>query len=55
MEAASKAIEDFQISEDYEDEKVKYSADAYDVGKQSIWDKVVIKHLKLDLNFLDKI
>ena len=32
-EAASKVVEDFRISEKYEDEKAEYSADVYDVGK----------------------
>ena len=34
--AAIKAMEDFWVSEEYEEERAEYSANAYNAGRQSI-------------------
>ena len=36
VEVASKAVEDFRALEEYEEERSKYSTDAYDAGRQFI-------------------
>ena len=54
-EAASKTVEDFRASKEYEEERAEYSTDVYDARRQSIRARVVIKYLDLDLNFLDEI
>ena len=36
-EVVSKAMEDFQASKEYEEEKAEYSADAYDAGRHAIY------------------
>nr|XP_029120780.1 uncharacterized protein LOC114914241 [Elaeis guineensis] len=55
VKVTSKVVEDFRASEKCEKEKTKYSANAYDAGKQSIRVRVATKYLGLDLNFLDEI
>ena len=55
VEAASKAMEDFRASKEYEKERAEYSADAYDAERQSIRVRVAVKYSDLDLNFLDEI
>ena len=54
-EAASKAVEDFQGSKEYEEERAEYFTDTYNVGRQSIRVWIATKYPSLDLNFLDKI
>ena len=54
-EVASKAMEDFRASEEYEKERAEYSVDAYDVERQSIRVRIAVKYLDLDLNLLDEI
>lgn len=36
------------------EEKLLFSFDAYDTGKQFVQDKVIAHHLELDLSFLDE-
>ena len=55
VEAASKAVVDFRTSVKYEDEKIKFFADAYVGGKQWVRDRIATKYPELNLNFLDEL
>ena len=55
VEATSKAVADFLALAEYEDEKVEFFVDVYDVGRQSIQDIVAAKYPELNLNFFNEV
>ena len=40
---------------EYQDKKIEFAADTYDLEKQSVRDRIVAKYPKLNLNFLDEV
>ncbi|KAG1363516.1 hypothetical protein COCNU_11G003430 [Cocos nucifera] len=54
-EKASRAVDDFQASEEFRKEKASFALDAYDEEKCIIHEEVASKYPGLDLSFLDEI
>ena len=54
-EATSKAVANFWALVEYQDKKIEFFVDTYDAGKQLVWDRITVKHPKLNLNFLDEV